>query len=68
MSIDECGKYRPEGEVSEQNGYSIPQTWKCSSKCKPLTDKEIGVILYFKSGFGADMKDVRKLLDKCDPL
>ena len=66
MSIDECGRYRPECEVSEQEGDSIPRTWKCSSKCKPLTDKEIGVILDFKSGFGADMKDVRKLLDKCD--
>ena len=66
MSIDECGRYRPECEVSEQEGDSIPRTWKCSSKCKQLTDKEIGVILDFKSGFGADMKDVRKLLDKCD--
>ena len=66
MSIDECGTYRPECEVSEQEGDSIPRTWKCSSKCKLLTDKEIGVILDFKSGFGADMKDVRKLLDKCD--
>ena len=46
----------------------IPQTWKCSSKCKPLTDKEIGVILDFKSGFGAGMKDVLKLLDKCVPI
>ena len=66
MSVDECGRYRPECEVSEQEGDSIPRTWKCSSKCKPLTDKEIGVILDFKSGFGTDMKDVRKLLDKCD--
>ena len=66
MNIDECGRYRPECEVSEQEGDSIPRTWKCSSKCKPLTDKEIGVILDFKSGFGTDMKDVRKLLDKCD--
>ena len=66
MSIDECGQYRPECEVSEQEGDSIPRTWNCSSKCKPLTDKEIGVILDFKSGFGADMKDLRKLLDKCD--
>ena len=66
MSIDECGRYRPECEVSEQEGDSIPRTWKCSSKCKPLTDKEIDVILDFKSGFGADMKDVHKLLDKCD--
>ena len=66
MSIDECGRYRPECEVSRQEGDSIPRTWKCSSKCKHLTDTEIGVILYFKSGFGADMKDVRKLLDKCD--
>ena len=65
-SIDECGRYRPECEVSEQEGDSIPRTWNCSSKCKPLTDKEIGVILDFKSGFGADMKDLRKLLDKCD--
>ena len=66
MSIDACGRYRPECEVSEQEGDSTPRTWKCSSKCKPLTDKEIGVILDFKSGFGTDMKDVRKLLDKCD--
>ena len=66
MSVDECGRYRPECEVSEQEGDSIPRTWKCNSKCKPLTDKEICVILDFKSGFGTDMKDVRKLLDKCD--
>ena len=66
MSIDECGRYRPECEVSEQEGDGIPRTWNCSSKCKSLTDKEIGVILDFKSGFGTDMKDVRKLLNKCD--
>ena len=66
MSIDECGRYRPECEVSEQKGDIFSRTWKCYSKCKPLTDKEIGVILYFKSGFDADMKDVHKLLDKCD--
>ena len=66
MSIDECGRYRPEREVSEQEGDSIPRTWKCNTKCKHLTDKEIGVILDFKSVFGTDMKDVRKLLDKCD--
>ena len=66
MSIDECGWYRPECEVSEQEGDTIPQIWKCNSKCKQLTDKDIGVILDFKSGFGADMKDLRMLLDKCD--
>ena len=66
MSIDECVQYKPECEVSEQECESIPRTWKCSSKCKPLTDQKIGVIHDFKSGFGADMKDLRKLLDKCD--
>ena len=35
MSIDECGRYRPECEVSEQEGDSIPQTWKCSVMRSP---------------------------------
>ena len=29
MSIDECCRYRPECEVSEQKGDGIPRTWKC---------------------------------------
>ena len=54
MSIDESGRYRLECEVNEQKGDIIPRKW---NKCKPLTEKEIGVILYFKSDFDADMKD-----------
>ena len=50
MSIDECGRYRPECEVSEQEGDSIPRTWKCSSKCKHLTNKEL--VSYFISSLG----------------
>ena len=55
MSIDECGRYRPECEVSEQKGDSIPRTWKCSSKCKPkklvsyLTKDDLSNTLYWQS-------------------
>ena len=41
MSIDECGRYRPECEVSEQEGDSIPRTWKCSSKCLDIVTNQL---------------------------
>ena len=65
-SIDECGRCRPVNQVSEDHSDGIPHTWKCCSKCKPLTDKEVAIILEFKSGFEADMKQVHKLLDTCN--
>ena len=63
MSIDERGRCRPVNQVSEDHSDGIPHTWKCCSKCKPLTDKEVAIILEFKSGFEADMQQVHKLLD-----
>ena len=45
LSIDRWGGHRPIDEIKEEHhDDSVPQSWKCCSKCKPLTDKEIAVI------------------------
>ena len=66
MSIDERSRCRPVNQVSEDHSDGISHTWKCCSKWKPLIDKEVAIILEFKSGFEADMQQVLKLLDTCD--
>ena len=55
-----------ETSLAGVNGDSVPKCWKCSSKCKPVTDSEVSTILKFKSGFAKAVREVRKLLDKCD--
>ena len=44
----------------------VPTTWKCSDKCKVLTNSEVDSIVKFKSGFDEPLREVRKLLDSCD--
>ena len=64
MSIDEFGISRHLCEPHA--GDNDTCSWKCSSKCKPLTDNMVSIISNFKSGFNVEIKEVRKLLDKCD--
>ena len=66
MCVDEQGIYRPADVTSEESIESVPRTWKCSDKCKPLLDSEINSILHFKLGFEEPLSKVRKLLDECD--
>ena len=66
FSIDERGRCRPVNEVIEDHSDGIPHTWKCCSKCKPLTDKEVAIILEFISEFEACMQQVHKHLDTCN--
>ena len=66
LIIDKCGKCRPIDEINDEDSDSVPHSWKCCSKCTPLTDKEIAVILDLKSDFEKDMRHVRKVLDTCD--
>ena len=40
--------------------------WKCSSKCKPLTEYEVNAILDFKSGFDRQMCELLPILLACD--
>ena len=64
LIVDEQGRCRP--TCNEANEDSVPKCWKCSSKCKPITDSEVSTILKFKSGLAKAVREVRKLLDKCD--
>ena len=66
LSIDGHYKCRPVNQVSEDHSDSIPHTWRCSSKCKLLTDKELALIFEFNSGIEADLQQVSKLLNMCD--
>ena len=59
MSIDEFGISRHLREPHA--GDNDTCSWKCSSNCKPLTDNMVSIISDFKSGFNAEMKEVRKL-------
>ena len=63
----EQGRCRPTcSEANEDTTGSVPKCWKCCSKCKPVTNSEVSTILKFKSGFAKAVREVRKLLDKCD--
>ena len=67
LIVDEQGRCRPTcNEANEDTTDSVPKCWKCCSKCKPVTDSELSTILKFKSGFAKAVREVRKLLDKCD--
>ena len=67
LIVDEQGRCRPTcSEANEDTTGSVPKCWKCCSKCKPVTNSEVSTILKFKSGFAKAVREVRKLLDKCD--
>ena len=61
ITIDEDGQCRVAGEESTSN-----HTWKCSDKCKHLTESEVASIVGFRAAFDESMRDVRKLLDTGD--
>ena len=65
-SIGVVDVYRIIDEINEEDRDSVPHSWKCCSKCNPLTDKKIIVIIDFKSDFEKDMRHVHKVLDTCD--
>ena len=67
LIVDEQGRCRPTcNEANEDTTGSVPKCWKCCSKCKPVTNSEVSTILKFKSSFAKAVREVRKLLDKCD--
>ena len=39
-----------------------PKAWKCSEKCKPLSESEVSSILNFKSDFEGSMPEVLLIL------
>ena len=41
-------------------------TWKCTAKCKALTQFEVDTVLEFKSYFEKSLHDVMTLLSMCD--
>ena len=41
-------------------------TWKCTAKCKELTQSEVDTVLEFKSYFEKSLHDVMSLLSMCD--
>ena len=48
LIIDKCGRCGPIDELNEEHrDDSVPHSWKCCNICKPLTDKEIAIILDF---------------------
>ena len=50
--VDSCGRCCQDIEVHDD---STDKVWKCSSKCKPLTECEVNAILDFKSDFDSPM-------------
>ena len=41
-------------------------TWKCTAKCKELTQFEVDTVLEFKSYFEKSLHEVMSLLSMCD--
>ena len=41
-------------------------TWKCTAKCKALTQFEVDTVLEFKSHFKKPLRDVMSWLSMCD--
>ena len=56
MVADSCG------QVSDKTG----GTWKCTAKCKALTQFEVDAVLEFKSYFEKSLHYVMSLLSMCD--
>ena len=61
--VDSCGKCCQDIEVHDD---STDKVWKCSSKCKPLTECEVNTILDFKSDFDGLMCELLPILLACD--
>ena len=61
--VDSCGRSCQDIEV--HNG-STDKVWKCSSKCKPLTECEVNTILDFESDFDRPMCELLPILLACD--
>ena len=64
MVADSCGQcyYKDMKYVSGKTG----GTWKCTAKCKALTQFEVDTVLEFKSYFEKSLHDVMSLLSMCD--
>ena len=64
MVADSCGQcyYKDMKYVSGKTG----GTWKCTAKCKELTQFEVDTVLEFKSYFEKSLHDVMSLLSMCD--
>ena len=60
MVADSCGQcyYKDMKYVSGKTG----GTWKCTAKCKALTQFEVDTVLEFKSYFEKSLHDVMSLL------
>ena len=63
--VDSCGRCRHDNEVHKSTD-KVVHTWKCSSKCKPLTEFEVNAILDFKSEFEKLMRELLPILSSCD--
>ena len=67
LTIDQSGICRQEENVPESTiSSNIPHTWKCSTKCKPLTESEVSSILDFKSQFENPIHELSQVLDNID--
>ena len=64
MVADSCGQcyYKDMKYVSGKTG----GTWKCTAKCKELTQFEVDTVLEFKSYFEKSLRDIMSLLSMCD--
>ena len=64
MVADSCGQsyYKDMKYVSGKTG----GTWKCTAKCKELTQSEVDTVLDFKSYFEKPLHAVMCLLTMCD--
>ena len=61
--VDSCGR---SCQYIEVHNDSTDKVWKCSSKCKPLTECEVNTILDFKSDFDRPMCELLPILLACD--
>ena len=57
--VDSCGRCCQDIEVHND---STDKVWKCSSKCKLLTEYEVNTILDFKSDFDRPMCELLPIL------
>ena len=65
MVADSCGQcyYKDMKYVSGITG----GTWKCTAKCKALTQFEVDTVLEFKSYFEKSLRDIMSLLSHIIP-
>ena len=61
--VDSCGRCCQDIEVHND---STDKLWKCSSKCKPLTECEVNTIFDFKSDFDRPMCELLPIILACD--